>query len=38
MFPRMCEVSGLPYPLLLDELIRLAIEREELRRTVRYER
>jgi D-alanine-D-alanine ligase len=38
MFPRMCEVSGLPYPLLLDELVRLAIEREELRRTVRYER
>jgi D-alanine-D-alanine ligase len=27
MYPRLCEVSGLPYPLLLDHLINLAIER-----------
>jgi len=38
MFPRMCEASGLPYPRLLDELIGLALERDELRRTVRYEK
>ncbi len=38
MFPRMCQASGLPYPKLLDELVRLAMEREELRRTVRYEK
>lgn len=38
MFPRMCEASGLPYPRLLDELVRLALEREKLRRTVRYEK
>jgi hypothetical protein len=34
----MCEASGLPYPKLIDELVRLAMEREELRRTVRYEK
>jgi D-alanine-D-alanine ligase len=38
MFPRMCESSGLPYAKLIDELVRLAMEREELRRTVRYEK
>jgi D-alanine-D-alanine ligase len=38
MFSRMCAASGLPYPRLLDELIRLALERKELRRTVRYEK
>jgi len=27
MYPKMWEVSGLPYPELLDELIRLAIDR-----------
>lgn len=27
MYPRLCEVSGFPYPLLLDHLINLAIER-----------
>ena len=38
MFPRMCQASGLSYPRLLDELVRLAMERQELRRTVRYEK
>ncbi len=38
MFPRMCEASGLSYGKLLDELIRLALEREAVRRTVRYEK
>ncbi len=38
MFSRMCAVSGLSYPELLDELIRLAMEREGVRRTVRYEK
>ncbi len=38
MFPRMAEASGLPYPRLLDELVRLAMERDERRRTVLYEK
>ena len=38
MFPRMCQASGLSYPRLLDELVRLAMERDEIRRTVRYEK
>jgi D-alanine-D-alanine ligase len=29
MYPKLWEASGLPYPQLLDELIRLAIERHE---------
>lgn len=32
MYPKMWEASGLPYPALLDELIRLALERHEQRR------
>jgi D-alanine-D-alanine ligase len=28
MYPRLWELSGLPYPELLDALIRLALERE----------
>ena len=27
MYPRLWEISGLPYPALLDELVRLALER-----------
>ncbi len=27
MYPKLWEASGLPYPALLDELIRLALER-----------
>ncbi len=38
MFPRMAQASGLSYPRLLDELVRLAVERDELRRTVLYEK
>lgn len=38
MFSRMCEASGLPYPRILDTLIQLALERDEVRRTVRYEK
>jgi D-alanine-D-alanine ligase len=38
MFPRMAQASGLPYPRLLDELVRLAMERDELRRTVLFEK
>ena len=38
MFPRMCEASGLPYAKLLDELIGLAMERDSVRRSVRYEK
>jgi D-alanine-D-alanine ligase len=32
MYPKLWEASGLPYPKLLDELIRLALERNERRR------
>jgi D-alanine-D-alanine ligase len=31
MYPRLWEVSGLPYAALLDELVRLAVERHERR-------
>ena len=27
MYPKLWEASGLPYPALVDELIRLALER-----------
>jgi D-alanine-D-alanine ligase len=27
MYPKMWEASGLPYPALIDELVRLALER-----------
>lgn len=38
MFPRMCEASGLSYPLLLDTLIELALARDAEKKTVRYEK
>ena len=31
MYPKLWEASGLPYPALIDELVRLAIERHERR-------
>ena len=31
MYPKLWEVSGLPYPALLDRLIDLAIERHDRR-------
>jgi D-alanine-D-alanine ligase len=31
MYPKMWEASGLPYPQLIDELVRLALERHERR-------
>jgi len=31
MYPRLWEVSGLPYPQLLDRLVDLAIERHDRR-------
>ena len=36
MYPKMCEVSGVPYPELLDRLIELAVQRHEQRRALRY--
>jgi D-alanine-D-alanine ligase len=33
MYPRLWELTGLPYPQLLDELVRLAFERHSRRRT-----
>ena len=35
MYPKMWEASGLPYPELLDELIALALRRQERRRALR---
>ena len=32
MYPKLWEASGLPYPKLLDELVRLALERHDRRR------
>jgi len=34
MYPRLWEVTGVPYPELLDRLVALALERHE-RRAVR---
>ena len=31
MYPRLWEASGLAYPELIDELVRLAVERHERR-------
>ena len=35
MYPKMWEASGLPYSALLDELIQLAMQRQERRRKLR---
>jgi D-alanine-D-alanine ligase len=32
MYPKLWEASGLPYPKLLDELVRLAVDRHHRRR------
>jgi D-alanine-D-alanine ligase len=37
MYPKLWEASGLPLPGLLDELIRLAIERKEKRDRLSHE-
>lgn len=37
MYPKMWQASGLPLPALLDELIRLALERSEKRRRLSHE-
>jgi D-alanine-D-alanine ligase len=36
MYPKMWAASGLPYPALIDELVRLAVERHDRRATWRY--
>jgi D-alanine-D-alanine ligase len=36
MFPKMCEASGLPYPDLLDLLVKLAVERHHERESLTY--
>jgi D-alanine-D-alanine ligase len=38
MYPKMWEYSGIPYPDLLDELIRLALTRAQTRRQTQYSR
>jgi len=37
MYPKLWEASGLPLPQLLDELIRLALERHEKRKRLEHE-
>ena len=37
MYPKLWEASGMPLPKLLDELIRLALERHEKRRRLEVE-
>ena len=37
MYPKLWEASGLPLPMLLDELIRLAIERRERRERLSHQ-
>ncbi len=37
MYPKLWEASGLPLPALLDELIRLALERKERRDRISHE-
>ncbi|MDQ6893787.1 MAG: D-alanine--D-alanine ligase [Acidobacteriota bacterium] len=37
MYPKLWEASGLPLPKLLDELIRLALERHEKRKRLEHE-
>lgn len=36
MYPKMWEYSGIPYPMLLDKLIELAIERQTRRRALKF--
>jgi len=38
MYPKMCEVGGLPYPELIGRLAELAIARREERKRIRYRR
>ena len=38
MYPKMWEYSGVPYPMLLDKLIELAIERQMRRRALKFTR
>ena len=37
MYPKLWEATGLPLPALLDELIRLALERHEKRQRLEHE-
>jgi D-alanine-D-alanine ligase len=37
MYPKLWEASGLPLPKLLDELVRLALERKERRDRLSHE-
>ena len=38
MYPRLWELSGLPYRQLIDRLIELALERREEKKAIRFER
>jgi D-alanine-D-alanine ligase len=38
MYPKMCELGGLPYPRLLDRLIELGLERHKRRAGLRFAR
>ena len=38
MYPKMWEHAGLPMPRLIDRLIELALERDALKKRLRYAR
>ena len=38
MYPKMWEASGVPYPQLIDRLIRLAVERHAVKKATRFTR
>ncbi len=38
MFPKMWEYSGIPYPVLIDNLINLALDRHKQRKATRFSR
>jgi D-alanine-D-alanine ligase len=38
MYPKMWEAAGVPFGALLDRLIELALERQRVRRQIRYQR
>ena len=38
MYPKMWEHGGLPMPQLIDRLIELALDRDRVRKSLRYTR
>ena len=38
MYPKMWEHSGIPFPALVDELIKLALDRHQRRKATKFTR